>query len=270
MSDATPPPTTAPGSAHELGRMRYPEVQALLAASASSVAIIPAGSVEAHGPHLPLSTDTMISTEVARRAAQQLADAGWTAIVFPPVHYGVTDWAASFAGTTSIPADVTHGLFMAAAHAARDMGFTRVAITNAHLEPGHIMTLRKVSKDFEAATGSPLVFSDKTRRVNAEQLTEEFRSGSCHAGQYETSLILAIDPSLVRRDVAQALPEHHVALHEKIAAGAKDFAECGLSDAYCGKPGEASAEEGERTLSTLSTMVADAVLASVPPSATST
>lgn len=250
-------------SGHRLSELRYPEVAALLQAAPRSVAIIPAGSVEAHGPHLPLSTDTMISEEVARRAADELSAQGWTAVVFPPVHYGVTDWAAAFAGSTSIPADVTHGLFLSAAKAARAMGFTRVAITNAHLEPGHIKVLRDVAKAFEADTGEPLVFSDKTRRNNAARLTEEFQSGSCHAGQYETSLILAIRPDLVRMELAEGLPEHHVALHEKIAAGAKDFVDCGLDQAYCGRPADATAEEGERSLTTLAAMVVEAVSASV-------
>jgi len=250
---------------HKLSELRYPQVQSLLSEADRSVAIIPAGSVEAHGPHLPLSTDTLISDAVAQRAAATLGEDGWTAVVFPPVHYGVTDWAASFTGTVSIPSEATHALFMAAAKAARSMGFTRVAVTNAHLEPGHIMMLRKVAKDYEAETGEPLVFSDKTRRANAARLTDEFRSGSCHAGQYETSLILAIRPDLVAQDVATALPEHQVALHEKIAAGAKDFAECGLDDAYCGTPSGATAAEGEASLQTLATMVVEAVNRSVAP-----
>jgi len=250
-------------SVHRLGEMRYPEVAALIEAAARSVAILPAGSVEAHGPHLPLSTDTMISEAVAMRAAIGFAEHGWTAVVFPPVHYGVTDWAAAFSGSTSIPADVTHGLFLSAAKAARAMGFTRVALTNAHLEPGHIKVLRDVTKAYEAETGEPLVFADKTRRKNAARLTQEFQSGSCHAGQYETSLILAIRPDLVRTDLMPALPEHHVALHEKIAAGAKDFVDCGLDQAYCGRPADATAEEGERSLRTLAAMVVEAVVASV-------
>ena len=116
-----------------------------------------------------------------------------------------------------------------------------MALTNAHLEPGHIATLRAVARDFEAHAGQPLAFADKTRRANAQRLTAEFQSGSCHAGQYETSLVLAIRPELVRMDLAAALPEHVVPLHERIAAGAKDFVECGVPRAYCGNPAGASA-----------------------------
>lgn len=247
------------GSAHALFGMRYPEVSALLADAQRSVAIIPAGSVEAHGPHLPLGTDTLISTAVAERAAQALAERGYLAVHYPPLHYGVTDWAEGFAGTTSIGAEVIGPLVLQACLSAHRLGFSHVVLTNAHLEPGHIQTLRQVAKDYEAATGQPLLFVDKTRRKQAQKLTAEFQSGSCHAGQYETSLILAIAPHLVDEDAAQALPALDLPLHEKIAAGAQNFAECGLEQAYCGAPSRATAEEGEQSLAILAQMVVDAV-----------
>lgn len=255
--------SSGPGRYADLRELTYPDVEALLDEGRRTVAIIPTGSTEAHGPHLPLCTDTLISEEVAGRAARTLAERGWNAVRFGPLHYGVTDWAASFRGTTTISAEVIDGLVMQACLQARSMGFTRVAITNAHLEPGHIATLRAVSRRFEAQTGDPLVFSDKTRRKNAQRLTAEFASGSCHAGQYETSLVLAIRPDLVKMDVARALPEHVVALHEHIARGARDFVECGVERAYCGNPAGATAQEGERSLETLSDMVVEAVEASV-------
>ena len=244
---------------YDLAELSTARVRSLLDGSDRSVAIVPAGSVEAHGPHLPLCTDTLISMEVAGRAAARLAERGWLAVRFPPLHYGVTEWARAFTGTVSIPADVAHALVLHTCKAAKEIGFGRVVLTNAHLEPGHIQMLREVARQFETEVGEPLVFADKTRRKHAERLTEEFRSGSCHAGQYETSLVLAIRPDLVDMPAARALPEHTVALHEKIAAGARDFAECGLDQAYCGNPAGATAEEGEQTLRTLAEMVVEAV-----------
>lgn len=252
------------GSAHALFTMRYPQVAAALAAAQRSVAIIPAGSVEAHGPHLPLGTDTLISTAIAERAAVALAQRGYLAVHYPPLHYGVTDWAEGFEGTTSIGADVIGPLVLQTCLSAHRLGFDHVVLTNAHLEPGHIATLRQVARDYEAATGTPLLFVDKTRRKQAQLLTAEFQSGSCHAGQYETSLIMAIAPELVDEGAAAALPALELPLHEKIAAGAKNFAECGLDQAYCGAPAQASAQEGERSLATLAQMVVDAVLAAAP------
>ena len=247
------------GSAHAIGDLSYVAVEALLASAARKIAIVPVGSVEAHGPHLPLSTDTMISEEVAIRAARELADKGYVAVRFPAIHYGVTDWARMFAGTTTLTAATTESIVFETCHAAHAMGFDRVVLTNAHLEPDHIATLRAVAKRFTEQTGRPLLFPDKTRRAAAQRLTEEFKSGSCHAGQYETSLVLAIRPDLVDMAKARALPEHVVPLHERIAAGARDFADCGLDQAYCGNPAGATAEEGERSLATLVALVIESV-----------
>ncbi len=250
------------GTYADLDRLSWVRLRDLLASNPRSVAIIPTGSVEAHGPHLPLGTDRFISEAVAERAGRALAARGFLAVRFPALPYGVTDWARGFSGTTSISADVTESVLLQVAKEALAMGFRRIAMTNAHLEPGHIAALRRVTKAFEADTGVPLLFVDKTRRALAQRLTPEFRSGSCHAGRYETSLVLAIAPELVDRARAEKLPEHTVPLHEKIAAGAQGFADCGLDDAYCGNPAAASADEGERSLQILSEMVVEAVEAS--------
>ena len=170
----------------------------------------------------------------------------------------------AFKGSTSIRPETDLRLVLETCQAAQAMGFDRVVLCNAHLEPDNIQTLRAVEKRYLEAEGVPLLFPDKTRRRNAERLTEEFRSGSCHAGQYETSLVLAIAPQLVRWEQASALPEHHIPLHERIQAGAKDFLECGLDRAYCGNPAGATAEEGRQSLEVLSDMVLELVQNELP------
>ncbi|MBX7084509.1 MAG: creatininase family protein [Nannocystaceae bacterium] len=240
----------------------WPTVARLLQGGRRTVAIVPVGSVEAHGPHLPLGTDTLISVEVARRAGRALAEQGYVCLRFPAINYGVTDWAAMFTGTVSLGADTTAAVVFETCRAAAAMGFARVVVTNAHLEPAHIATLRAVAERFADELGTPLLFVDKTRRRNAERLGDEFKSGSCHAGQYESSLVLAIAPALVDLPRARQLPPHIVPLHERIAAGARDFADCGLDQAYCGTPAGATATEGEATLGVLTDMVVTAVRAS--------
>ena len=249
--------------AHILAELTYPEVEALLAAPGRCVAILPVGSTEAHGPHLPLATDSIISEGMASRAGAALVGRGVSAVILPTIHYAVTEWAKDFGGSTSIGESTAFNLVLDACRAARSIGFDRVVMVTAHLEPGHIAVLRRVARRYEEELDEPLVFPDKTRRSNAAQLTAEFRSGSCHAGQYETSLVLALRPELVRREIAADLPAHRVDLVDHIRAGASGFAECGMDRAYCGAPAEASAAEGEATLATLATMIADAVLDSL-------
>jgi creatinine amidohydrolase len=122
-------------------------------------------------------------------------------------------------------------------------------LVNNHFEPEQVETLRE--------TGLPLL--DLTRRANAERLTEEFRSGSCHAGRYETSLILADRPELVRADRMQALEELHVDMPAAIRAGRTDFVAMGMEEAFCGSPADSSAEEGRETFETLTDMLVELI-----------
>ena len=122
--------------------------------------------------------------------------------------------------------------------------------------------MREVARRYaETHAGEALIFPDTTRRALAARLTAEYQSGSCHAGQYETSLVLALRPELVRWELAQALPGHPVPLAQRIREGARDFVECGMDRAYCGTPAGASAEEGVASLGVLSELVVEAVLA---------
>ncbi len=67
------------------------------------VALIPVGAVEAHGPHLPICTDTVIASEMAKRGAAKLKQRGVASLVLPPVYFTVADFGADFAGTLSLP-----------------------------------------------------------------------------------------------------------------------------------------------------------------------
>jgi creatinine amidohydrolase len=107
------------------------------------------------------------------------------------------------------------------------------------------------------------VFPDITRRAIAMRLTEEFRSGACHAGRFETSMVLAVRPDLVREEVRRTLPSVPISLVEAIRRGTKSFLEAGLDRAYCGDPAAATAEEGNATFETLAEIVADEVLRSL-------
>jgi len=258
-----PPVHTNKARCHHLARMTYPEVEAMIADPRPCVAILPVGSTEAHGPHLPLATDSIISDGMAQRAGAMIADRGVEVLLLPTTHYAVTEWAKDFSGSISIGESTAFNMIFDACRAAKLIGVDRVVMVTAHLEPGHIAVLRKVARRYEEELDEPLVFPDKTRRHNASQLTEEFRSGSCHAGQYETSLVLALRPELVRKEIAADLPPHQVDLVDHIRAGASGFADCGMDQAYCGAPAGASAEEGEATLATLATMIADAVTTSL-------
>ena len=225
----------------ELADLTFEEARALIGKGA--VALLPTGATEAHGPHLPLSTDVIISCEAAKRAARLLRDGDQNALVLPPLAYAVTEYASEFAGTISLPLDTATALVRDVILGAMRTGFRGVVIVNAHLEPDNLAALRG-GVEAANARGARAVFPDVTRKPHALRLGEEFKSGACHAGRYETSLVLAAEPALVRMDRAKTLASNPTSLSRAIKDGKKTFRQAGGPDAYFGAPADASAEEG--------------------------
>ena len=217
--------------------------------------ILPAGSTEAHGPHLPLSADVIIAEEMAARAARRLESRGESALALPPLAYSVTDFSEGFTGSVSIRAETATALARDILLSLIKQGFKRIAIANAHLEPAHIATLRAACEAVRAETNVEIAFPDVTRRRWAQMLTEEFQSGACHAGQYESSLVLSARPELAREEIRLALEPKLISLSQAIRAGARSFIEIGGDQAYFGNPAAATAEEGDRVFDILAGMI---------------
>ena len=227
----------------QLAEMTYEEAEA--AAKSGAVAFLPAGATEAHGPHLPLNTDVVISRTAAERAAKLLASEGQPAVVLPPLAYAVTEFAADFSGTISLSLETAKGLARDVVLGAHRAGFSAVVICNAHLEPGNIEALRYAVAEAREA-GVKAAFPDITRKPHALRLGDEFKSGACHAGSYETSLVLAADPFLVKEPMLDSLEANPKSLSVAIREGKTSFVEAGGPRAYFGAPSEADASEGER------------------------
>lgn len=241
----------------KLAEMTYEEAQT--AADAGAVAFLPAGATEAHGPHLPLNTDVVISETAACRAAWRLGREGRAAVVLPPLAYAVTEFAADFCGTISLSQETATALATEVIYGAAKAGFSGVVVCNAHLEPGNLKALRDAVAAANAS-GIEAAFPDVTRKPHALRLGEEFKSGACHAGSYETSLLLAADPFTVRQEVVGDLPANPISLSVAIRDGKTSFLEAGGPRAYFGFPADASASEGEKLLEELSDIFATAAL----------
>lgn len=239
---------------HDASTSNWPKVKAL--AQAGAVALVPVGSTEAHGPHLPLNVDVVIAQEVCRRVAPRLPR---DAVLFPAVAYSLTDFAAPFSGTVSLPADTARALLVGVLEGIARGGFTQLAVINHHLEPAHFRVVHDAAKAAAASTGARVVVPDHRRAPTGPKLGDEFMHGGSHAGCYETSLMLAAAPHLVDQAVMRALPTLDVDLPAVIKAGAKDFLAAGGPDAYLGAPATASAQEGERLFAILVDATAAAI-----------
>ena len=226
-----------------------------------SVALLPVGAIEAHGPHLPLGTDCVIAEAMAAAAAERLDRRGLTALVLPALAYTAAPFAAAFPGTVSLSAATVTALLVEVGQSLAAAGLPLLAIANAHFDPTHVHALRTAVEELGREGKIAVAFPDLTRRALAARLTDEFQSGACHAGRYEGSLVLASRPDLVREDVRRKLPPHPISLTAAMREGKTTFAEAGGPEAYFGDPAAASREEGEATLDALAAILEEAVLA---------
>ena len=198
----------------------WPEVARLAAAGA--VLVVPVGSCEQHGPHLPVTTDTDLAVAVAEAAA--VGDP--LVVVAPPVTYGSSGEHDGFAGTLSIGRDATELVLVELGRSATAT-FAHVVLVCAH--GGNAVPFRRALERL-AAEGRPV--SGWWPRWG----------GDLHAGRTETSLLLAVAPARVLP--AEAVPGDTRALDELLPlledGGVRAVSPTGV----LGDPTGAAADEG--------------------------
>jgi len=224
------------------------------------VAILPLGATEAHGPHLPLATDVIIAEAMAIHGARLLDERGFETALLPALAYTAAAYADGFAGTISLRPETETALIVDVGTALHRHGVRWLLCANAHLDPTHIGAIRNAAETLRRETSLSVIFPDVTRRPWAERLTAEFKSGACHAGCYEGSIVMASRPELVRDTIRRALPENPASLSVAIRSGKTTFEEAGGPRAYFGDPAAASAEEGRSTIATLGQILHDAFI----------
>lgn len=241
-----------------LAEQSWTTVRDQLSSGRPVVAILPCGATEAHGPHLPLNTDVIISEGMARRAVPLLQAKGIAALILPPLAYAPADCAAAFPGTLSVSDTAARQIILDIASGLKAQGFSCLAFANSHFDPANVSMLREAAETAKAL-GLPIAFPDFTRRKLAQLFTDEFISGACHAGQYETSLVMADQPALVDEEIRLGLVENPSSLVTAFAKGATNFADAGGPEAYFGSPATATLAEGNASYAVMATLLADAI-----------
>jgi len=207
---------------NELGDLTWPEV-----ATDRPVLVGPLGSLEQHGPHLPLDADTRIAVAVAKSIA------GGQAVMAPPLAFGASGEHAWFPGTLSIGQDALELVVVELVRSADH--FAGVVLVNGH--GGNGATLGRAVD----------LLHREGRRVLLAHCGVP--GGDAHAGRTETSLLLHLAPDVVRLDRAAAgdtRPWTELAPDVR----AKGVAAVS-SNGVLGDPSGASAEEGERLLAAI-------------------
>src|SRR5574341_463857 len=241
----------------ELAHATWEEVRDLDRARA--VAILPVGAVEAHGPHLPLATDVLIAEAMARAGAARLVARGHSVVLLPALAYTAAGFAAGFPGTISLAGASVTAMLLDLAKSLTHQGFGALALANAHLDPAHLQSLAAAV----AAAGQErllrMIFPDISKKPWGSRLTDEFKSGACHAGRFETSIVMAERPELVREAMRRSLTPNPNSLSHAIRAGRQTFQAAGGPRAYFGDPAAAAAEEGRGTIEVLGGILEQAV-----------
>ncbi|RMI26633.1 creatininase family protein [Pseudoroseomonas wenyumeiae] len=246
-------------------RRTAPELRALAAQDA--LVVLPVASLEQHGPHLPVWTDSMIGHACALRAAAQAAGAGTPAIVLPPMWLGMSEHHLPFGGTITLDYATFHGVLRGVCRSIRADGFRRLLLINSHggnIDPLAV-SARELCVEFNMPVVATTVFHVAGDKIG--QLLDT-QPGVQHACEAETSFWLHLDAAQVRQEE----------IANTISAGSDapgapfsrfwSFAERAPLTGVIGDPRAATAEKGEKLLAVvaaaLTAAMRDARLWSAP------
>jgi len=229
----------------------YPAVRSV-AERDGSVAVVPVGSLEQHGHHLPTATDTILADAVATTAAERVAD-GIPILVTPPLWTGHSPHHTPFGGTVTLDGDRLLALLEDVAGSVLDEGFDGLLLLNGHGGNGALVssaTSAIGSTHRDAEILGVTYFDLGADRIG--EIRESDRGGAGHAGEIETSMISHLRPDLVDMDAAEGRPwespydrTRDDLSHPGPLAAYADFDAFSDTGAV-GAPELATAEKGER------------------------
>jgi mycofactocin system creatininase family protein len=193
--------------------------------------IVPIGSTEQHGPHLPFSTDSLVATAVASGVAARLSAAGRSVVVAPTVPYGASGEHQDFPGTSSIGHDVLAVLVVELIRSLSTWA-SDVLIVNGH--GGNVAAL---------ASAVPRMIGEG-HRVSWVPCTSV--DGDAHAGRTETSLMMHLHPDLV--NVSALVPGNAEPIGSLLPRLRSEGVRAVSPTGVLGDPSGASSQEGARVL----------------------
>lgn len=175
-----------------LSKMNYLEVEEYL--KKSDTIVIPVGSLENHGKHMPLGTDTLIPDKIA-----ELLDERSDLLIAPTINYGATDDLVGFAGTVSLGVEGLIALLRTICDQFYQYGFRHFMILNGH--GGNSAAIQAVGM-YLYRKGAYL--ANLNWWLMAGQINPAWAGG--HGGGEETAGVMAVDPSLIKTEYLE-LPE---------------------------------------------------------------
>ncbi|WP_291767008.1 creatininase family protein [Caldivirga sp. UBA161] len=204
-----------------------------------SIALLPTGIVEAHGPHLPLGTDALMATYIAEEAAKRT-----NALLLPTVWYGNTYVLDKFPGTISISNEVLYMLYRDIFREVSRNGVKYLIVINGH--GGNIDALSMASKDVAKETNLTIILINWWVDLGKEARRKVLETPEGHAAEDETSEVLAAYPHLVKLVPRDGSADEWIDVKFRIY-GREVYAQ-EYTKAVQGYPSRASQEKGKAIL----------------------
>lgn len=241
----------------EWRRLRADQLRAL--AGKETIVILPVGSIEQHGPHLPVEVDSLLGEAVALRAARVMAAKGVTALVLPMLWTGLSEHHMSFGGTITLDLALFNRLIEGICQSVLRHGFGRIVLLNAH--GGNENALRTCADDLTVRLRTPIVqFTYWYAAAEPIKAILETQSGLSHACEAETSMMMALRPELVAEErIPLAKVNRGPDVADLVGGGVYRWRSIASRSAsgVLGNPEAASAEKGERLLDAISQTLAE-------------
>ena len=196
---------------------------------------IPFGSVEEHGAHLPLSTDTILAYEVGKKASQQVP-----LFVAPPVHYGNCRSTSRHPGTISIRTATLASLLKDIVRSLQSQGLRNFIVLTGHAGGAHRMSLQDAGEELMSELPDirmAVVTEYDLAAGEGREIIET--AGDSHAGEIETSRILHSHPHLVKGSSPEEYPSFPAGI---LVRDKRRYWPGGV----WGNPAKATAEKGKR------------------------
>lgn len=214
--------------------------------------ILPVGSVEAHGRHLPLGTDVFAPLKIAELVEQKVRERGKEVLVMPPIWYGHSFALNAYPGTINVrPESLRMYVGDVLAELAAE-GFKKIVLLNGH--GGNVYPLTEAAEDVAELYPDVEVYLINWWLDFREDILSVCSSQG-HAGEDETSVMLAIRPELVNMREARGRR-----VKRKIRVIKKDIGKEVFPDGLNDDPSSATAEKGERILQIVSESIARVIL----------
>jgi creatinine amidohydrolase len=226
----------------DLDRLTWPEVRDEIEGGRDTV-VIAFGATEQHGLHMPLATDALLGDHFAGLVAERL-----DAFIAPTVRVGCSSHHLDFPGTLSLEEETFHAIVADHVRSLARHGFKRVVLLPSH--GGNFAPLAAVleklgeNEDTRVVALTDVAALLQIAQVGLEEHGVPISEGGLHAGEWETSMLLAIHPDLVHLDRGEAgfTGDMQEAIQGISRRSVKEISENGA----VGDPARASAEHGKR------------------------